>query len=134
MKPKKASMKVQSQATQLPLAEFTQLAYGELRAIAGRYFKDERPDHTLQPTALVHEAFIRLADHGPETYENRAHFFSTAARAMREILVDYSRAHNAEKRGNGGKVASDDLDQYPQEMPDYPAIDSALKRFAATHR
>src|SRR5439155_16294851 len=115
----------------LELSEFAQIAYSELRRLAGKYFKNERAGHTLQPTALVHEAFLRLAAYGPEAYVNRAHFFSTAARAMRQILVDYSRAHNARKRsGRVPPVAIDTLDVAAQDLPDYPAIDSALKRLA----
>jgi RNA polymerase sigma-70 factor, ECF subfamily len=116
------------------LSEFAQIAYSELRRMAGSYFKSERTDHTLQPTALVHEVYIRLAKGGPKAYVNRAHFFSTAARAMRELLVDYARAHNAKKRsGKSPRVALDALQAPAQELPDYPAIDAALKRLAAVH-
>jgi RNA polymerase sigma factor (TIGR02999 family) len=119
----------------LELSEFAQIAYSELRRLAGNYFKHERADHTLQPTALVHEVYIRLASGGPETYVNRAHFFSTAARAMRQILVDYARAHNAKKRsGRTLQVALDALEAPTLELPDYPAIDAALTRLATVHR
>jgi RNA polymerase sigma factor (TIGR02999 family) len=115
-------------AEPLSLEDFSAVAYAELRRIAGSLFKQERVDHTLQPTALVHEVYIRLTRQGPPTYENRAHFFSTAARAMRQILVDYARAHNADKRGGPGPRPSLSADVQAPNPPDYPAIDSALKQ------
>src|SRR5713226_974535 len=72
----------------LTLSAFVPRAYGELRQIAARYFKSEMPGRTLQPTALVHEAFIRLAENGPDAYVNRAHFFAVAAKTMRRILMN----------------------------------------------
>ncbi|HMY71472.1 MAG TPA: sigma-70 family RNA polymerase sigma factor, partial [Blastocatellia bacterium] len=75
--------------------------YEELRRQAGRYLRRERSDHTLQPTALVHEAYIQLIDQSRVNWESRAHFFGAAARLMRRILVDHARAHQAEKRGSG---------------------------------
>nr|MDQ3013058.1 ECF-type sigma factor [Acidobacteriota bacterium] len=66
-----------------------------------RYLRRERPNHTLQPTALVHEAYIQLIDQSRVSWESRAHFFGAAARLMRRILVDHARAHQAEKRGGG---------------------------------
>lgn len=77
------------------------VVYGELRQQAARYLRRERPDHTLQPTALVNEAFMQLIDQSQVSWESRAHFFGVAARLMRRILVDYARAHQAEKRGGG---------------------------------
>src|SRR5262245_47186470 len=73
--------------------------YGEMRQIAGRVLKRERRDHTLQPTALVHEAYLRLIDQRNVNWQNRAHFFAIAAQAMRRIIVDHARRHNALKRG-----------------------------------
>lgn len=78
------------------------LLYDELRHIAGAYLRHERLDHTLQPTALVHEAYVKLVDQPGVHLENRRHFLATAARAMRQILVDYARQHRAAKRGGGG--------------------------------
>lgn len=76
------------------------LVYDELRIVAAALLKNERPNHTLQPTALVHEAFLRLAGAGNAiTWQNRAHFFGIAARSMRQILVNYANARNAAKRG-----------------------------------
>jgi RNA polymerase sigma factor (TIGR02999 family) len=76
---------------------------GELRRIAAAYMRRERPDHTLQPTALVHEAYIRLVD-GEVAWEGRAHFYGIAARVMRQILVDHARKHRAAKRGAGRRA------------------------------
>lgn len=75
------------------------LIYNELRSLASNYLRRERSDHTLQPTALVHEAYIKLIDQTQVKWQNRAHFFGIAANIMRRILVDYARKHHAEKRG-----------------------------------
>ena len=85
------------------------LVYRELRKRAGAYLRRERPDHTLQPTALVHEAYLRLMGQERVTWQNRAHFFGVAAQMMRRILVDHARAHRAAKRpGADLKVVLDD--------------------------
>jgi RNA polymerase sigma-70 factor, ECF subfamily len=73
--------------------------YGELRRLAGSYLRRERSDHTLQPTALVHEAYMKLVDQRQVKWQNRAHFFGIAAQVMRRILMDHARKHKAEKRG-----------------------------------
>ncbi len=78
-----------------------ELVYDELRRLAGGLMRHERAAHTLQPTALVHEAFLRLADAASIEWKGRAHFMGIAARAMRQILVDHARRHAAEKRGGG---------------------------------
>jgi RNA polymerase sigma factor (TIGR02999 family) len=83
------------------LAELTPLVYEELRRLAHRQMGRERPDHTLQTTALVNEAYLRLADQGNLRWQNRAHFFAVAARAMRRILVSYARSQRSQKRGGG---------------------------------
>jgi RNA polymerase sigma-70 factor, ECF subfamily len=80
-------------------AKLMPLVYDELRRLASRYLKRERQDHTLQPTALVHEAYLRLIDQTRVEWQNRAHFFGVAAEMMRRILVDYAKSHKAEKRG-----------------------------------
>ena len=77
------------------------LVYRELRAMAHRLLRAERAGHTLQSTALVHEAYLKLVKQGPPEVQNRAHFFAVAARLMRQILVDYARSHGAAKRGAG---------------------------------
>jgi RNA polymerase sigma factor (TIGR02999 family) len=83
------------------LAELTPLVYEELRRLAHHYMEAERPDHTLQTTALVNEAYLRLADQSNPNWQSRAHFFAVAARAMRQILVSYARSNRAQKRGGG---------------------------------
>ncbi len=75
------------------------LVYDELRRLARSYLQRERPDHTLQATALVHEAYLQLVDRSSMNWQNRAHFFAVAATLMRRILVDYARSHSAAKRG-----------------------------------
>ena len=77
------------------------LVYDELRALAGSYFRRQRPEHTLQPTALVHEAFVKLAGHTNAGWQSRAHFFAVAAKAMRQILADHARRKKAAKRSGG---------------------------------
>jgi RNA polymerase sigma factor (TIGR02999 family) len=107
--------------------------YDELRKLAGSYLRRERRDHTLQPTALVHEAFLKLVDQRAVQWQNRAHFFGIAAQAMRRILVDHARAHDADKRGAGErKISLDDAD-VAGAMPDIDvlALDEALTRLAA---
>jgi RNA polymerase sigma factor (TIGR02999 family) len=83
------------------LVELTPLVYEELRRLAHRHMGGERPDHTLQTTALVSEAYLRLADQTNPRWQNRAHFFAVAARAMRQILVNYAKSYRAQKRGGG---------------------------------
>jgi hypothetical protein len=85
------------------------LVYQELRKLAEHYLRRERAEHTLQATALVHEAYLRLIDQTGISWQNRAHFFSVAAQVMRHILVDHARAHNTEERGGGlTKLSLDD--------------------------
>ena len=89
--------------------ELLPLVYRELRRRAAAYLRHERPDHTLQPTALVHEAYIRLVGQQRVTWQNRAHFFGVAAQMMRRILVDHARAHHAARRpGAAVRVTLDD--------------------------
>src|ERR1700745_4209066 len=84
------------------LAELTPLVYEELRRLAHHYMEGQRPEHTLQTTALVNEAYLRLADQTNPNWQSRAHFFAVAARAMRQILVSYARSNRAQKRGGDG--------------------------------
>ena len=103
--------------------------YGELRQVARRAMRRERPDHTLQPTALVNEAFLRLVNQTGLVWEDRAHFFGVAARLMREILVDYARQHGAAKRGSGLKVTLDDALLISEgRLEEVIAWDQLLKR------
>jgi RNA polymerase sigma factor (TIGR02999 family) len=98
------------------LAELTPLVYDELRRVAHHYLSGERRDHTLQTTALVNEVYLRLADQTNPRWQNRAHFFAVAARAMRQILVSYARSQQAQKRGGGAfKVDLDEVALVSQE-------------------
>jgi len=90
------------------LSALVPLVYADLRRLAHRYLQQQRPDHTLQSTALVHEAYLRLAKHKKMRFENRAHFFAVSARMMRQILVDYARNQNAAKRDAGIKLFLDE--------------------------
>lgn len=83
------------------LTELTPLVYEDLRRLAHHYMSGQRPDHTLQATALVNEAYLRMADQTNPSWQNRAHFIAVAARAMRHILVDYARGYRSRKRGGG---------------------------------
>jgi len=107
------------------------LVYQELRRIAQHHLQQERPDHTLQSTALVHEAYLRLMKQGPAEVANRAHFLAVASQLMRQILVDHARGHRAAKRGGGIKLELNDAmgSQKPQNM-DLVALDDALKELA----
>ena len=107
--------------------------YAELRRLAASYLRRERRDHTLQATALVHEAFLRLVDQRDVRWQNRAHFFGIAAQLMRRILVDHARAHAASKRGDGARPVSldDALVVAPAADTDLLALDEALMHLAA---
>jgi RNA polymerase sigma factor (TIGR02999 family) len=111
------------------------LIYPELRRIAGRQLRRERSDHTLQPTALVHEVFLHLVDQRRATWDNRAHFFAVAAQLMRRILVDHARSRGTLKRG--GAVAKLTLEIDAADVQVNPlaaevlAVDEALARLAA---
>jgi RNA polymerase sigma-70 factor, ECF subfamily len=108
------------------------LVYDELRRLAASALRHERSDHTLQPTALVHEAYLRLADEPTARWENRNHFVAVASRAMRRILVDHARKHKAVKRGSGAvRLSLDDLERAaasPGDAVDLVALDDALAR------
>ena len=104
--------------------------YAELRALAARYLRRERKSHTLQPTALVHEAYFKLVGQTRVDWHGRAHFMATAAHAMRQILVDHARRHSAAKRGgNRHRIALDDnLVIEPDRNVDLLALEDALTR------
>ena len=108
------------------------LVYMELRTLAHAYLRQERCDHTLQSTALVHEAYIRLASKASPQCQNRAHFFGVAARLMREILVDHARNRGAAKRGAGvPQLALDEAINIPQlKCVDLIVLDDALQRLS----
>ena len=108
------------------------LVYDELKRQARRYLSRERGDHTLQPTALVHEAYLKMVDQTILSAENRTHFFGIASRVMRQILVDHARQHNAEKRGAAQRFSIEDLDVLPeQSAADILQLDEALQKLEA---
>lgn len=108
------------------------LVYAELRRLAHYYLQRERGDHTLQSTALVHEAYLRLAGNNPPQWQNRAHFFGIAAHLMRQILVEYARGHSAAKRGGSAcKVTLQEALEFQQKIDvDVIALDGALERLS----
>jgi len=113
--------------------ELLPLVYQELRQMAARMMSRETPGHTLQPTALVHEAWLKLVDDQHRSWQNRAHFFGAAAEAMRRILISSARRKQAQRRGAGAQHV--DLDQVeiaqPRSTDELLALDEALERFAA---
>ena len=114
------------------LAELTPLVYEELRRVAHHHLSGQRRDYTLQTTALVNEAYLRLADQTNPRWQNRAHFFAVAARAMRQILVSYARSQQAQKRGGGALKI--DLDEAalvsPEESKEIVDLHEALETLA----
>lgn len=106
------------------------LVYGDLRAIAHRRLVSERPDHTLNTTAIVHEAYIKLVDQATATWRDRAHFYAVAARVIRHILIDYARERTAAKRGGGALHLPlvEDLAGEQPRMVELLALDEALTR------
>ncbi len=108
------------------------IVYDELRRLAAGFFRSERLNHTLEPTALVHEAYLHLVDQSRVGWENRAHFFGAAAKLMRRILIDHARSHNAAKRG-GGEIRvslADDVAVTKQRELDLITLDGALDELA----
>ncbi len=108
------------------------LVYAELRALAASHFRNQRQDHTLQPTALVHEVFLRLVDQTHVGWRSRAHFMAIAATAMRQILTDHARRKKAEKRGGGLRRVNLEhaADAAEQQQVDLVALDDILSRLA----
>jgi len=115
------------------LEDLLPLVYGELQRLAALRLRRERPDHTLQPTALVHEAYIRLIDQRRVRWQNRAHFYSAAAHIMRRILIDRARARKADKRGGGWERVTlvDAKTPNGSREVDVLSLDDALVRLAA---
>jgi len=115
------------------LDDLMPLVYHELRKLASSYLKSERRDHTLQPTALIHEAYLRMVDQDLPQWQNRAHFYGVAARLMRQILVDHARTRRASKRG--GEQPRVSLDDAPpvfthEDATSLLMLDEALTRLA----
>jgi RNA polymerase sigma factor (TIGR02999 family) len=120
------------QGNEEALAELLPIVYQELRKIADSYLRRERSDHTLQPTALINEAYMRLVDQSLPQWQNRAHFYGVAAQLMRQILVEHARAQVAAKRGGGAqKIGLEDtLNYVPEKAAELVALDDALKSLA----
>jgi RNA polymerase sigma factor (TIGR02999 family) len=119
-----------------PVEELLPLVYEELRKLAAHKMAQEAPSQTLQPTALVHEAWLRLGGDAQPAWQNRAHFFAAAAEAMRRILVERARRRSTLKRGAGADRVSLDAIEIPIVAPDDErllAVDEALEEFAAIH-
>jgi len=114
------------------VTELVVLLYSELRSLASSYLRRERGDHTLQTTALVHEAYLRLADQREVRWKNKEQFMGVAAQLMRRVLVDYSRGHDAQKRGKGfEKVFLEEAVGFSKgKASDVIALDEALTRLA----
>jgi RNA polymerase sigma factor (TIGR02999 family) len=119
------------------LERLTELVYDKLRRMARAYLAGERPDHTLQPTALVHETYLRLVDHKAMAWEDRRHFFAIAATTMRRILVDHARGQRREKRGGDRpRLSLDAVGELPaaDRAAEVVAVDDALERLATEDR
>ena len=111
------------------------LVQQELRRVAASYLRRERSDHTLQPTALINEAYIRLMDQSAPTFENRAHFFGIAAQIMRQILVDFARKRLSAKRGSGQRETLDSaMGEACRHSEEVIAVHQALDRLAVFDR
>lgn len=118
------------QGDQSALNKLMPLVYRDLRRLAQHHFRQERKDHTLQATALIHETYLRLIDQSQVNWKDRAHFFGIASHLMREILVDYARKRKAAKRGGGAKELNLDEAVFvsPEQDPDLAILDDALQR------
>jgi RNA polymerase sigma-70 factor (ECF subfamily) len=121
-----------SRGDQSALDKLMPLVYGELRRMANRYMRRERVGHTLQATALINEAYLRLVDQQNVQWQNRAHFFAISAQLMRRILVDHARSHTRAKRGGGVLRVSlnEALVPSQERAAELVALDEALKRLA----
>ncbi|MDQ6701217.1 MAG: ECF-type sigma factor [Acidobacteriota bacterium] len=121
-----------SKGNKAALDELTPLVYQELRRLASGFFRNERPGHTLQPTALIHEAYVRLIDQDQPKWRSRTHFFGVAAHLMRQILVDHARGRGAAKRGGGAPPATLDetIAMSVRRPANLVALDDALSALA----
>lgn len=112
--------------------ELLPLIYDELKRVAANYLRRERQDHTLQPTALVNEAYMKMVDITQVSWQNKAHFIGVAANQMRRILVDHARQHNAQKRGGEFHILTlnEEIDKSDEQSADLIALDDALTELA----
>ena len=125
-----ALLRAWSDGDQRALDGLTPVVYAELRRLAHHYMKRERPEHSLQTTALVNEAYIRLVDYKRMQWQNRAHFFAVSSQLMRRILVDHARRHNV-KRGRGvPHIPLDETAVVGERLADVVALDDALNALA----
>lgn len=111
----------------------TALVYNELRRLAAYYLQSERPDHTLQATALVHEVYLRLSSATDAEWNSKAQFVAMAAQMMRHLLVDHSRRRKAQKRGSGLRVSMSGIDVATPDSADIESVDAALDRLRHLH-
>ena len=126
-----AILRAWSEGDRRALDRLTPIIYDELRRLARRYMRQERPDHSLQTTALVNEAYMRLVDYTRMQWQDRAHFFAVSAQLMRRILVDHARRHNLKRGGAVPHVSLDDAASVAGEAPtDLVALDDALNALA----
>lgn len=118
-----------SKGDEFALEQLMPLVYDELRQMARRYMRGQSPGHTLQTTELIHEAYLKIAKSEDRNWENRAHFFSVAARAMRQILVDYARSKSSRKRGGWQEriTLADDVVATKNSSKEIVALDDALR-------
>jgi len=121
-----------SQGEQAALEQLMPIVLRELRKLAGGYLRNERPNHTLQPTALINEAYLRLVAQDVPDWQSRTHFFGVAAQLMRQILVDHARSHAAAKRGQGApRLSLEEAAEFSREqVGELVALDDALKSLA----
>ncbi|HUS06265.1 MAG TPA: sigma-70 family RNA polymerase sigma factor [Bryobacteraceae bacterium] len=126
-------LKEWSKGNQSAAETLTHLVYAELRKLACGYMRSERDNHTLQPTALIHEAWVRLVSQGQPDWHNRSHFFRFASHLMRQVLVDHARSRRAAKRGSGLHPVTIEAVADAQSMTtvDVLALDKALSRLAS---
>ena len=120
-----------SEGDSAALDQLTPIVYDELRRLARYYMRGEKPGHSLQATALVHEAYTRLVDYKRMQWQNRAHFFAVSAQLMRRILVDHARRHNLKRGGGLKRVSLENIALVDNERgEDVVALDDAMKRLA----
>jgi RNA polymerase sigma factor (TIGR02999 family) len=121
-----------SEGDKAALEKLTPVVYEELRRLAHRYMHGQRPDHTLQTTALANEAYLRLVDQSRPSFQNRSHFFAVAAKAMRQILLNHARDQQRQKRGGGASKVELDTTALvsPEQTKTVLDVDEALERLA----